>query len=140
MTDLATLKVRVVVLWVLSHIGLFFWTSFIYFLGNIRFEDFTTTLLLMAPLFTGVTTMIVKDLRASAAAGAAAQQTRQVPWAFAFVTLAFICAFWIYLFAIITLFGFNIGFTSFEQFKHMLGVSEVAFGIYIGNLMPTLFT
>ena len=84
--------------------------------------------------------MIVKDAIAEASPDAAVVGSRRLPWNFCFVTLVFCGAFSVYLLAIVTLKGLNLGFSSFDQFKALLGVSETVFGAYVGYLMPTLFT
>jgi hypothetical protein len=137
--DFLRLKRVVTVLMIASHLLTFFWLLVLYFLGGFAFDDLTTSIALLMPLFAGFTTMIVKDAIAEATPGSAPVRTRKLPWSFGFLTLAFCGSFATYLLAIVTLKGFNVGFSSFDQFKVLLGASETAFGVYVGYLMPTLF-
>jgi hypothetical protein len=138
--DFLRLKRTVTILMIVSHLLTFFWLLVLYFMGGFAFDDLTTSIALLMPLFAGFTTMIVKDTIAEAAPGAAAIRSRELPWSFGFLTLAFCGSFAVYLLLIVTLKGFNVGFSSFDQFKILLGVSETVFGVYVGYLMPTLFT
>jgi hypothetical protein len=135
------LKNIIALLLVGSHLGTIAWLILLWAVwGGFVFEDLTTAIGLLLPLFAGFTTAIVKEAIALAAAGADADEEKEMPWLFAFVILAFCIAFIVFLLVIVTLKGFNKGFTSFDQFKVLLGLGESAFGIYIGLLMPTLFT
>ncbi len=138
--DFLRLKRIVTMLMIASHLLTFFWLLALYFIGGFAFNDLTTSIALLMPLFAGFTTMIVKDAIAEAAPEAAAIRTRELPWDFGFLTLAFCGSFTAYLFLIVTLKGFSVGFSSFDQFKMLLGASETVFGVYVGYLMPTLFT
>src|SRR5262249_46977455 len=123
-----------------SHLLTFFWLLILYFLGGFAFDELTTAIALLTPLFAGFSTMIVKDAIAEAAPGAPVAERRELPWSFCFLRFAFCGSFAIYLLLIVTLKGFNIGFSTFDQFKILLGLSETAFGIYVGYLLPTLFS
>jgi hypothetical protein len=138
--DLLRLKRTITILMIMSHLVTFFWILVLYVFGGFAFDELTTAIALLMPLFAGFTTMIVKDTIAEAAPGAVAVQTRELPWSFGFLTLAFCGSFTAYLVLIVTLKGFNVGFSSFDQFKVLLGISETVFGVYIGYLMPILFT
>ena len=138
--DFVRLKRAITILMIVSHLLTFFWLLFLYFLGGFAFDDLTTSIALLTPLFAGFTTIIVKDAIAEAAPDAAATESRQLPWNFGFLVLAFCGSFAAYLLLIVTLKGFNVGFSTFDQFKLFLGVGETVFGVYVGYLMPTLFT
>lgn len=138
--DFLSIKRRATLLLIGSHVLCVSWIIILYFLGGFAFEDLTTAIALLVPLFAGFTTMIVRDAVAQASPEARPEQNRQMPWAFRFLTLTFTAGFSVYLFVIVTLKGFNLGFRTFEEFKILLGVSETVFGVYVGILLPTLFT
>jgi hypothetical protein len=137
--DFAKLKTAVIVTMISSHILIFTLLFILYISGGFAFDEFTTSVAILMPLFAGFTTLIVKDAIAAAAPGAVVTETRPLPWNFAFVTLAFCGSFTVYLLVMVTLKGFNVGFSTFDQYKTLLGVSETVFGVYVGYLMPTLF-
>src|SRR4051812_48653891 len=122
--DFNRLKGITTILMILSHILTLFVLLGLYFSGGFAFDELTTTLALLAPLFAGFTTVIIKDSVAGALPSVVPVGTRQLPWNFAFVTLIFSGSFTVYLIAIVTLKGFNIGFATFDQFKILLGISE----------------
>lgn len=138
--DFVRLKRLITVLMIGSQLLTIFWLLALYLVGGFAFDDLTTSIALLSPLFAGFTTMIVKDAVAEAEPGSEPGATRALPWGYAFLTVVFCAGFTIYLLLIVTLKGFNIGFASFDQFKVLLGVSETLFGVYVGSLMPTLFT
>jgi hypothetical protein len=138
--DFLRLKRTITIIMVVSHLLTFFWLIILYFMKGFAYPDLTTSIAMLLPLFAGFTTSIIKDAIAEATPGAAAIVTRQLPWNYGFLMLMFCGSFSVYLLLIVTLKGFNLGFNSFDEFKMLLAASETAFGIYVGYMMPILFT
>src|SRR4051794_39011310 len=95
--DFQRLKRTITILMVVSHLLTFFWLLVLYFLGGFAFDELTTSIALLMPLFAGFTTMIVKDAIAEAAPAAAPAVIRDLPWSYAFLILAFCGSFAAYL-------------------------------------------
>jgi hypothetical protein len=47
--------------------------------------------------------------------------------------------FTVYLVSLVVLKAFNVGFSSFEQFKSLLIASETVFGVYVGITLGSMF-
>ena len=56
-----------------------------------------------------------------------------------FISWLFPSIFTMYLISLVFLKAFNIGFSSFEQFKMSLVASETIFGAYVGLIVSSMF-
>ena len=56
-----------------------------------------------------------------------------------FVVWIFPVVFTAYLISLVLLKSYNVGFSSFEQFKTLLIASETIFGAYIGIVLSSMF-
>jgi hypothetical protein len=113
-------------------------TLLLYFLGGFLFEELTTTVALLVPMFSVYTTAIIKSFVSHR------RQIRDssppVTPQYVFVAWLFPVTFTVYLVALVVMKGFNVGFASFEQFKSLLIASEVMFGVYVGIVLSDMFS
>ncbi|MGV3572663.1 MAG: hypothetical protein ACO1PB_18860 [Ramlibacter sp.] len=113
-------------------------TFFLYFLGGFLFDELTTTIALLVPMFSVYTTAIVKSFVSGRRRTRVASP--QVTPQYVFISWIFPIAFTTYLIALVVLKAFNVGFSSFEQFKSLLIASEAVFGVYIGLILSSMFS
>lgn len=121
---------------IISHFCIILLVIVLYFLGGFLFEQMTTTVALLIPIFSVYTTAIYKSI----VAGRTEHYTysKEVTKDFVFA------AFWatrlltIFMTAIIILMALNIRMT-FEQFKIMIGLGQTMFGVYFGLVLSPLF-
>lgn len=108
-----------------------------YLLGGFTFDEMTTSVALIVPMFSVYTSAIVKFIYDSRYARTSRGKKLGKP----FVVFGFsiVALFATYLSAIIFAKAYNYGFGSFENFKIMLAMSEAIFGIYLGVLLTSTF-
>ena len=111
----------------------------LYIKGGYSFEEFTTLLLIIVPLYATYTTLIIRYLTKDVPPPTTTTTTTTLNPARTFFTIALPILLTIYFCTIIYLKAYNIGFDSFENFKGLLGVSEVIFGIYVGQFIQSLY-
>ncbi len=109
----------------------------LYFFGGFLFEEMTTTIALIIPMFSIYTTSIIKYIIANK--NKIETELKLINKAYAFIAFAIPLIFVLLILSIVFMKVFNIGFSSFEQFKTMLAISETAFGAYIGLVLTSLF-
>src|SRR5579862_6357995 len=100
------LRTRLGLFLVAGHMGLIVLLIVLYFLGGFRFEEMTTAVALIFPMFTAFTTVIVNqviDERSKPTVG-----SPDVSGAFAFLSFFFPILFLAYLFTITVLRAFNL--------------------------------
>jgi membrane protease YdiL (CAAX protease family) len=112
-------------------------TIALYFLGGFLFEEVTTTIALIVPMFSVYTTAIIRSIIANRLQSG--DSSAKVTASFLFIVWIFPAVFTAYLISLILLKSYNIGFSSFEQFKAFLIASETIFGTYIGVVLSSMF-
>ena len=109
----------------------------LYLLNGFLFDEMTTTIALVIPMFSIYTTTIIKRIISSKLKSNL--NSPHVSNEYVFITFFIPSLFIAFLYVIILLKAFNIGFNSFEEFKIMLAVTETAFGTYMGIVLSSLF-
>jgi len=110
----------------------------LYLFGGFLFEEMTTAIALIAPMFSAYSTAIINYI-ISNRKKKKTKQAEDITNEFIFITFLLPSLFIIYIISIVLLKAFNIGFSTFEQFKIMLTLGETAFGIYAGYVLKSLF-
>ena len=134
----AQFRVRTGVTLVLAHFGVLAATILCYFRRGFLFDEFTTTVAIMVPLFATYTTLVIKDF-ARDLAGVRRERKLEVPVSLVFITFLLIGLLTTYLLAIVLLKAANLAFEDFEQFKGALALGEIMFGVYIGYIVHALY-
>ncbi len=131
------LKSRIGLFLIISHFAIILLVVILFLMEGFKFEEMTTTIALIVPMFSIYTTAIIKHIIANSRQrqGYSEAVTKE----FVFITFFVPSLFVFFLTAIIVLKTLNIGFDKFEQFKIMLAVSETVFGAYVGLVMSSLF-
>jgi hypothetical protein len=101
------------------------------------FEEMTTTIALLTPMFAIYTTSVVKHLISHR--NQTGRPGHRVSPAFSFISFFFPCAFVAGLAAMIWLKSRGSVFASMEQFKTALGIVQTSFAVYLGLLINSLF-
>lgn len=130
-------KTTVGLAFVIGHFIILIWIFICKFLGGFKFEELTTTIGLVIPLFATYSTSIIRDIVTNSEGTVDSGKRYNKP--FRFITLFLSTLFFVYLFAIITIKAFNWGFEDFEQFKLLLGLSETIFGAYIAQILFSMY-
>lgn len=131
------LKTRVGLLLIISHFVTILLIVILYLPGGFLFEEMTTIIALIIPMFSVYTTAIIKYIIDSK--HQTETHSKPVTWAYIFIAFAIPSLFVLFLIAIILMKAFNLGFTSFEQLKIMIAVSQIIFGTYIGLVISSMF-
>jgi hypothetical protein len=135
--DLFTLKVAVAVFIVCAHFGILVLSFLLYLAHGFTFEEMTTIIGLIGPLFAGYTTIVLTFM--SRVQGVRPKVSKSVGLSFVFTTLLSPILFTLALASCVVLKAYNIGFANFDQFKTMVGVVQTAFGVYVGQFVVSLF-
>ena len=109
----------------------------LYFLGGFLFDEITTTIALVVPMFSVYTTAIIKSIIANRQESV--DSSPPVSGSYVFIAWVFPIVFTLFLVALVFLKAYNIGFASFEQFKAFLIASETIFGAYLGLVLSSMF-
>ena len=112
-------------------------TAALYFIGGFLYDEMTTTIALLIPMFSVYTTAIVKSFVANRLN--IEDKSPTVSAQYRFISWLFPVSFTLWLVGIVFLKAFNVGFNSFEQFKGMLIASESIFGVYVGMVLSSMF-
>jgi hypothetical protein len=125
---------------IIAHFVVILMVVVFYFLDAFLFEEMTTTLALIIPMFAVYTTAIIKSIIDNR--NIEHNPTIPVPHvtnSFVFVSLVLPALFALFVLGLVTLKAFSVGFDSFEQFKILIGLAETIFGIYVGQIIGSLF-
>lgn len=122
---------------VVSHFGLLVLVLVIWLAGGFLTDEMTTTVAIIAPFLASYTTAIIKYI--SETKNKISARGPPITSIFVFVSFCLPGAFILLLVAAVLLKAFNIGLRSFEDFKIMLGTTETIFGVYVGQLIFSLF-
>lgn len=131
------LRNRVGVFLILSNLAVVFTALCFYFLGGFLFEEITTTIALIVPMFSVYTTAIVRSFVAHRRS--TEDTSPKVSGTYVFIAWLFPVVFTAYLVALVVLKSYSIGFATFEQFKALLIASETVFGAYVGLVLSSMF-
>ena len=108
-----------------------------YFAGGIDFDEMTTSIALIAPMFSVYTTAIIKSIIANRRL--ITDRSARVSSQYILVSWLFPLLFTGWLTTLVALRAYNVGFETFEQFKWLLIASESIFGAYVGLLLGSMF-
>lgn len=131
------LRDRVGLFLIISNILVVVAAIALYFLGGFLFDEITTTIALIVPMFSVYTTAIIKSIIANKQE--LVDSSPLVSGAYVFIAWLFPIVFTLYLIALVFLKAYNVGFSSFEQFKAFLIASETIFGAYLGLVLSSMF-
>ena len=131
------LRNRLAIFLVVAHFGIIMIVIILWILGGFLTEEMTTAVAIIAPFFAAYTTAILRHVirtrNETAAPG------RPVTGIFAFLAFLTPSLFVAVVAGAVLLKAMNIGITSFENFKIMLATAETVFGVYVGQLIFSLF-
>jgi hypothetical protein len=131
-------RTKIGLAFIISHFTIIVYAFICKFLGGYTFEELTTLIGLLVPLFASYTTAVIKDIIKHNQELTEAEIRYSKP--FRFITI-FICTLFIlFLFSIITIKAFNYGFEDFEQLKLTVGLTEAIFGGYVAQLIFSIYT
>jgi hypothetical protein len=105
--------------------------------GGYRYDEFTTSVAIIAPMFAGYTTAIV--IHFSRNRFDVQDESKKITFIFAVLSAGFPVMFFISLFTCIVLFSYGQVFDDFEQYKGTLTLLEGLFAAYVANFVYTLF-
>lgn len=121
----------------LSYLALIVLVIVLYALGGFLFEEMTTTVALVVPMFGVYCAAIIKYIIANRSA--TQDKSPITTKAFIFISLLLPSIFIGALCSVIILKAYSIAFSNFDQFKLTLGLLQTAFGVYMGLLLAELF-
>jgi hypothetical protein len=128
------------VLFIISHFAILVLVAAFYIARGFTFEEMTTTISIVAPVFAGYTLIIVRAIIADRNNTSSGAHDKPSAGLFVFLSLFVPIVFVTLLAAIIVLRAYNLGITSFEQFKTMLALIEGTFAVYLGPIVQALFS
>jgi hypothetical protein len=130
-------RIKVGLFFVVTHFIILAWVLICKFMGGYTFEEMTTLIALLIPMFASYSTVIIKDI----VKNAEVDQTNKVVYTaqFKFLTLFLCILFFGFLFTVIFLKAFNYGFEDFEQLKLTVGILESMFGAYVGQFIFSMY-
>ena len=121
---------------VISHFSVVIFVIGLYFARAFLFEEMTTIVALILPMFSVYTTAIIKYVIATKTMQ---RRGAKLNSEYIFITFLIPALFVASLFGIIFAKSLNYGFSSFDQFKNLLGLIQVIFGAYMGLILSTMF-
>ncbi|MCP4352202.1 MAG: hypothetical protein GY795_42625 [Desulfobacterales bacterium] len=121
---------------ILSHFGVIL-LIFILFIPMNEFSQLTTTLGLIVPMFSVYTTAIIRFIIKNMEHTELPDKT--VSRMFVFLSFFLPTVFIIYLSSIIIMKAYNYAFSDFDNFKIVIGLSETFFGVYVGQIIVSLY-
>ena len=108
-----------------------------FFLGGFRFDEMTTTVAIITPLSAAYVALVVRF--AVEARGRVPSDRRKASALLILTAMTFPLCFGMLVWVAIVAWAGDRGFENFEQFKVFLGLSEVAFGVYLSRVVKGLF-
>jgi len=129
----------VAVAFVTSNFLVIFLVIILYFLKGFTFEETTTTVAILGPVFAAYTAGIIRFAILHRDATKPSHRDTPQTFLFTFISLFVPSMFIIAIFGVVILRAANLGVTTFEQFKILLGVTESLFAGYAGLLVNALF-
>lgn len=131
------LRNRLGIFLIVSHFGILLLIIAFWLRGGFLVDEMTTSVAIIAPFFAAYTTAILRSIIDSKHRTAA--RGRAVTPVFAFMAFLIPSLFIALVAGAVVLKAFNVGLTSFEDFKILLGAAETIFGVYVGQLIFSLF-
>jgi hypothetical protein len=133
----AALRTWIGLFLVLSHFGIIMLVIGFYFRKGFLFDEMTTSVALILPMFVSYTTVIINYVINQRLAS---QTTLTLlSGSYVFLSWFFPVLFVSYLVVIIFMKAFNKGIANFEQFKVLLGLGETLFALYIAKFIASLY-
>ena len=109
----------------------------LYLAGGFLFEEMTTSVGLITPMLGVYVTSVIKYFQVNRFLQ---KKGRTLNLTYTIITLLIPVAFIAALVSVVFLKAFNIGFSSFDQFKTTLAIVQTGFGIYFGIVLTSLFS
>lgn len=106
-------------------------------LGGFLTEEMTTTIAIIAPFFAAYTAAVIRYVISTKYQTASLE--RPVSGVFVVFAFGIPAMFAIVVAGSVALKAFNLGITSFENFKIMLATAETVFGVYAAQMIFSLF-
>jgi hypothetical protein len=131
------LRVTVGLLLVVSQFAVILLTVYAYVRNGLKFDEMTTAVALLIPMFAVHTTSVVKHFIATR--HAVDVDNIRVTLPFIFLALFFPLLFVFSLLAVIWLKAYSVAFESFNEFKAALGLIQTCFAVYIGLFISSLY-
>jgi hypothetical protein len=119
-----------------SHVFILLFVLLLYVRKQFTGEEFTTTMGIMVPALSALTTLAVTFAISMKEKKLYSAESRQLSGIYVFTALLFPIAFLLMLFVLVLM---KSQFSSFEQFKISLGAVETVFAGYTGKVMASLF-
>jgi lysylphosphatidylglycerol synthetase-like protein (DUF2156 family) len=135
MTD-TTLRTRAGLFWVFAHFAIITTIIVCFFLKGFEFDEMTTLLAVIVPMFAGTTTVIVRYFTQHAQD---APQGAIINTPYIVLTSALLLLFTLTIFATIILRARNQAFATFDQCKLFLTAVEAFYVVYTSTLLAPLF-
>jgi hypothetical protein len=104
---------------------------------GLTFEELTTTIALILPMFAVHTAAIAKYFNTHRTA--IADESPRVNGTFAFLAFLMPILFVLYLGGVLVARGFGVAFVAPEQLKWAIGLAETIFAVYLGIFLGSLF-
>lgn len=125
------------ILLIVSQFGVILATVYVYVRGGLKFDEMTTAVALLVPMFAVHTTTVVKFFIAHKHV----TNPREVPVTNTFVFLSFFfpVVFVLALLCVIGLKSYGIALASFVEFKAALALVQTCFAVYIGLFISSLY-
>lgn len=132
-----SLKIRLGITLIFSHFGILLLLIILFANGAFKFEDLTTVVAIIVPMFAGYTTAVISFVIKNKVISA--DTSGHVTPLYATLSFMFPVAFTILIAAAILAQAFGSLFSNFEQFKQALVLIESMFAIYVGRLIFSIF-
>ncbi len=132
-----SLKNKIGILLIILHFFVLSLVLFAFLRGGFRFDEFTTTVAIIVPMFAGYTTAIIVYF--SSNRFKSEDTSREVTAIFAVLSAAFPLTMFIALAVSIIFFASSKAFSNFEEFKGTLSILETIFAAYVAKFAYTLF-
>jgi len=122
---------------VFSHFATMVTIVVLHFAGGFAFNEMSTLLGLVGPLFAGYTSVIITFIINQR--HQVSHQSRRVNKPYVIIAFTTPTIFVVSLFAVIFIRAYNVGLADFENFKILVAAIEAVFGIYVGQFIYGMF-
>ncbi len=119
------------------HFGILALVFVTFLRGGFRFDEFTTSVAIIVPMFAGYTTAIVVYF--SKNRFRIDDKSQDITAVYAIMSTAFPLTLFVALSASVLLFATSEVFKNFEEFKGTLTLLETVFSAYVAKFVYTLF-
>jgi hypothetical protein len=131
------LKIKIGFFLIISHLVILIpLIIFFYIFGNFTFEEMTTSIALIIPMFSAYLTLIINFIIENRKKMGIESDSVTKEFVFLSFLLPSLFVLYIFLITILTAFG---KIKSFAYYKAMLAMGETVFGIYAGYVLKSLF-